>query len=205
VGGGLRAGLLGRVEAQLRASGIAQAALRHVRRLQRHPGEPALPSSLRPAPALRQGLAGLLTRAGPVRAVPLPFWAAAPALASSGPGVLPRLRSDVAARLCPGASPPWETVFLAMAAEAARVGLRELDRLQRMAAAGARLATGLDRRSQLPAAVGALLREPAVTPKSLAWSLRVTPQAALRLLRELDQAALVRETTGRRSFWAFAL
>jgi hypothetical protein len=185
----------------------------------RDPGAPAL---LRAAAAARDWMeagvqdlpsplaalaaaAGLLARAGLVRAVPLPFWAAAPALASGDPGALPRLRGDAAARLCPGAPPPWETVFLAMAAEAARAGLRELDRLQRAAAAGAGLATGLDRRSRLPAAVGALLREPAVTPKSLARSLRVTPQAALRLLRELEQAALVRETTGRRSFRAFAL
>jgi hypothetical protein len=96
-------------------------------------------------------------------------------------------------------------VFLAMAAEAARAGLRELDQLQRVAAAGAGLATEPDRRSRVPAAIDALLWEPAVTPNSLARPLRVTAQAALRLLRELDQAALVRETTGRRSFRAFAL
>ena len=48
-------------------------------------------------------------------------------------------------------------------------------------------------------------RQPAVTAKSLARHLRITPQAALRLLVALAKAGVVRETTGRRSFRAFAI
>jgi hypothetical protein len=91
-----------------------------------------------------------------------------------------------------------------MTAEAARAGLRELDRLQAVAAAGARLTAGADRRSRLPDAVASLLAVPALTPKALAVRLRLSPQAATRLLTQLAAAGLAREVTGRKSFRAFA-
>jgi hypothetical protein len=164
-----------------------------------------------PVQAMAAG-AAWLARAGCVRAVPLPFWAAAPALAQSArdQGVhdqagLPTLRPQAARRLGLDDDPSWPATFLALAAEAARAGLRELDRLEAAAAAGARLTAGLDRRSRLPEALAAVLHCPAVTAKGLAASLDVTPQAALRLIAELARAGIVRETTGRRSFRAFAL
>ena len=60
----------------------------------------------------------MLRRMGAAATVPLPLWAAWPALcAPDDPGVLPRLRGDTAARLAPdGAS--WPLVFLHLIAEA---------------------------------------------------------------------------------------
>ena len=166
-----------------------------------------------PLQAMAAG-AALLAHAKCLRAIPLPFWAAVPALAQTGQdgrrdqgqvSTLPELRAEAARRLGLGAAPSWPATFLAMTAEAARAGLRELDRLEAAGAAGARLTAGLDRRSRLPEALAAVLRRPAVTAKGLAASLDVTPQAALRLLAELADAGIVRESTGRRSFRAFAV
>lgn len=89
--------------------------------------------------------------------------------------------------------------------EAARAGQQELSRLQAAATSGAALIQGIDQRGRLPEAADFVLREPAVTAKSLARRLRITPQAALRLLVALAKAGVVRETTGRRSFRAFAI
>ena len=149
--------------------------------------------------------AGLLALGGALRAIPLPFWAAAPALAAGELHALPRLRGDVAARLFPEGSPGWPGVFLGLVAEAARAGLQELDRLQTAAQAGAALLAGLDPRARLPEVLDKVLREPVVTPKALSRGLRMTPQAALRLLSRLTNAGIVRETTGRQSFRAFAI
>jgi HTH DNA binding domain len=149
--------------------------------------------------------AALLSAGAVLRTTPLPFWGAAPALAAADPDGLPRLRSDAAARLSPAGSPAWPGVFLTLVAEAARAGLQELDRLQRSAAASGVLTQGIDQRSRLSDAIDFVLREPAVTAKSLARQLRITPQAALRLLTALAKAGVVRETTGRRSFRAFAV
>lgn len=142
---------------------------------------------------------------GALRAVPLPFWGAAPALAAGEPVRLPRLRGDAVRRLFPAGAPGWDGVFVAMVGEAAIAGLRELDRLKDAAGKGAALVAGLDRRARLPAALEAVLRSPAVTARGLAQALRITPQAALRLLTELGEAGIVRETTGRKSFRAFAV
>jgi predicted ArsR family transcriptional regulator len=90
-------------------------------------------------------------------------------------------------------------------AEAARSGLQELARLQAAVAAGAALTQWTDQRGRLPEALDFVLREPAVTTKGLARHLRLTPQAALRLLTALARGGVVRETTGRRSFRAFAI
>jgi DNA-binding MarR family transcriptional regulator len=90
-------------------------------------------------------------------------------------------------------------------AESARAGLRELDRLSDAAQRGATLTTSLDRRSRLAEVLDAVLRTPALTPKALARQLRITPQAATRLLATLAEAGIVAEITGRKSFRAFAV
>jgi hypothetical protein len=159
-----------------------------------------------PSPAAALAIsAGLLASGGALRAIPLPFWAAAPALAAGELHTLPRLRSDVAARLFPEGPPGWLAVFLSLTTEAARAGMQELDRLQTAAQVGAALLAGLDRRARLPEIIDRVLREPVVTTKGLSRALRITPQTALRLLNRLAGDGVVRETTGRRSFRAFAI
>jgi len=145
-----------------------------------------------------------LVRSNLLKTVPLPVWAAWPVLGQSDAGGLPRLRGEAARRLTGTARASWIVSFLVMTAEAARAGLRELDRLQAAAAAGARLTAGADRRSRLPDAVACLLAVPTLTPKALAVRLRLSPQAATRLLMQLATAGLAREVTGRKSFRAFA-
>ena len=147
-----------------------------------------------------------LARTGALRTIPLPCWAAWPVLGRAGAGAenLPRLRPETARRLTGADSASWAVSFLALAAEAARAGARELDRLQAAAAAGAKLAADLDKRSRLAAAVDVVVSVPVVTPKGLGEELAVTPQAANRLLGVLEKAGVVREVTGRGSFRAFA-
>jgi hypothetical protein len=134
----------------------------------------------------------LLKRMGAAAFIQLPLWASWAGLcAPDDPGVLPRLRSDSAARLAPdGAARP--AVFLHLVAEAARAGTRVLATLRQAAAAGTALAAQKDKRSHLGLAVDALLRQPALT-------------APLRLCAQLDEAGLVREMTGRGSFKAYSL
>jgi DNA-binding IclR family transcriptional regulator len=50
-----------------------------------------------------------------------------------------------------------------------------------------------------------VLAAPVLTPKTLAWQLALSPQAATRLLTTLAEAGVVREITGRKSFRAFAV
>jgi CRP-like cAMP-binding protein len=111
----------------------------------------------------------------------------------------------VARRLTGHESATWAMSFLAMAAEAARAGLRELDRLQAAATAGAALTTTRDPRARLDDALTVVLRHPALTPAMLAQRLGITPQAASRLLARLAAAGIVTEITGRKSFRAFAI
>jgi hypothetical protein len=118
---------------------------------------------------------------------------------------LPRLRPEAARRLIGQDRASWAVSCLALAAEAARAGLRELARLEATAAAGAALSGACDRRARLPDALAAVLRHPALTPLMLARQLRITPQAAARLLARLAQAGIVAEITGRKSFRAFAI
>ena len=99
----------------------------------------------------------------------------------------------------------WEGHFLRLVAESARAGLRELDRMAAAEATGRALAATGGARSRLGAAVEAVLRHPALTPKTLAARIGVTHQAALRLLAVLAQAGVVAEITGRRSFRAFSV
>jgi hypothetical protein len=144
----------------------------------------------------RAGLvvAAALVASGRLRAIPLPLWAAIPGRPASQWRDDPRF----------GAEPKAVIVALRQIAEAARGGLRELDRLLDAAAAGARLTAGLDRRSRLADAVDAVLRVPALTPTALARRLKVVPQTATDLCRQMAKAGVVREATGRKSFRAFA-
>ncbi len=150
------------------------------------------------------GAAALLAQAGPLRAVPLPFWAAYPALGQGGgPGEgLPGARADAPAQDA-GASAAWPATFCCLAREAALSGLRELDRLEGAAERGRVAAKGLDRRSRLPEALDAALRTPALTSTTLASRLNVAPQTTTALLRDLLAAGVVREVTGRKHFRAF--
>jgi hypothetical protein len=156
---------------------------------------------------LQAGLAAvcLLAHGGPARSICAPVWAAYPAVGYGDRDALPGLRSDVAARIA-GRSRGvgWPVVFLHLVAESARSGLRELDRLVAVAEQARALAEKVDRRSRLPDAVDAVLRTAVLTPKALAARLRVAPQTATALLRDLRSAGLAREVTGRGSFRAFA-
>jgi hypothetical protein len=93
--------------------------------------------------------------------------------------------------------------FLECVTAASMIGLRELARLQEAEKKGR--AIGSTKRSRLPDAVDAVLRSHIVTAASLAKSLRVTPQAAWALLRQLEAAGMVREATGRASWRAYVL
>lgn len=147
----------------------------------------------------------LLARMQTLRVVPLPFWAAWPALGQpEDMAGLPRLRPAIARDLAGVDRAPWPLSFLAFTAEAAQAGLRELDRLHDVAAASRELVAGLDRRARLPAAVDLVLASPLVTPRGLATKLNITLQAANRILAALETGSIVREVTGRGSFRAFA-
>jgi hypothetical protein len=152
----------------------------------------------------------LLARAGRLRAVSPPVWAAYPTLGCGDRAQLPRLRIDVAARLRPsgatsgGAGGGWVLAFLHLVTEGALAGLRELERLEALTEAAAGRLARCDRRSRLPEAFDAVLRVPALTPKALAARLALAPQTATALLRDLRTVGLAREITGRRSFRAFA-
>jgi hypothetical protein len=97
----------------------------------------------------------------------------------------------------------WPLAFLPLVAEGARTALRELDRLEATAEQGRGVVAGGDKRS--PDALDTLLRVPALTPKALAARLKVAPQTGTALLRALEGRGVVREVTGRGSFWAFAI
>jgi hypothetical protein len=120
------------------------------------------------------------------REISLPFWSA------------PEQRHH---RLVLRVGIEWMVGFLDCVAEAARTAAGELDRLQRAEAKGRSLARTA--RSRLPNALDAVLRAPIVTAGGLAKGLDVTPQAALGLLRQLREAEIVREATGRASWRAF--
>ena len=136
----------------------------------------------------------------------LPVWAAYPAVGFSGRDALPGLRSDAADRVAGRGRPvTWPLAFLHLVAESARMGLRELDRLEAAAEQGRGVVAGGDKRSRLPDALDALLRVPALTPKALAARLKVAPQTGTALLRALQGRGVVREVTGRGSFRAFAI
>lgn len=125
---------------------------------------------------------------GPRPPIGLPFWSA------------PEQRHH---RLTLHVGLAWMVEFLECVTAAAVIGLRELDRLQEAEKKGQGM--GSTARSRLPNAVDAVLRAHIVTAASLAKAIDVTPQAALGLLRQLMEAGIVREATGRASWRAFAL
>src|SRR6516225_1771954 len=166
-------------------------------------------AGLTEAPTPAQALllaAAMLARAGVLRAAYLLVWAAYPAMGFGDRAALPTLRSDAADRLVGWGVPvAWPLAFLHLVAESARMGLRELDRLDVAAEKGRALAAQADQRSRLPDAIESLLRHPALTPDALAAELRIARQTATALLRELQAKSLVREVTGRGRFRAFAI
>jgi hypothetical protein len=120
--------------------------------------------------------------------IPLPFWSA-PEAYHHRLGL--RIGFD------------WMAQFLECVAAAALRGLRELARL--LEAEKRRSDFGVTGRSRLPDALDTVLRAPVVTADSLAKALHVTPRAALGLLQQLIDGEVIRETTGRASWRAFAL
>ena len=166
-------------------------------------------AGLTEAPTPAQALllaAAMLARAGVLRAACLPVWTAYPAVGFGDRAALPTLRSDAADRLVRWGVPvSWPLAFLHLVAESARMGLRELDRLEATAEKGRALAAQADQRSRLPDAIESLLRHPALTPNALAAELRIARQTATALLQELQAKSLVREVTGRGRFRAFAM
>ena len=149
---------------------------------------------------------GRVVRQAPVRHVLVPVWSAYPAVGFGDRDALPTLRSDAADRLVGwGHAVGWPVACLHLIAESARLGLRELDRLETAAEQGRGALAGTDCRSRLPDALDALLRAPVLTPKALAAQLRIAPQTATALLRTLQAEGVVREVTGRGSFRAFAV
>ena len=93
--------------------------------------------------------------------------------------------------------------FLDCVTAAARIARDELDRLRRADEKSRPL--GRTARSRLPDAIDVMVRIPVVTARDLAASLDVTPQASLGLLRQLLEAGIVREATGRAAWRAFTL
>jgi predicted transcriptional regulator len=55
----------------------------------------------------------------------------------------------------------------------------------------------------LPEAIEAVIRAPIITARSLAKRLSVTHQAALGLLKQLVEADIIKEATGRSAWRAF--
>jgi hypothetical protein len=119
--------------------------------------------------------------------VTLPFWSA------------PELYRN---RLALRVGNAWLAGFLECTAAAARTGGDELVRLQRAAEKGRALPGTA--RSRLADALDAMLRAPVVTARGLAERLGVTPQAALGLLRQLVDAGIAHEATGRASWRVFS-
>ncbi|MCW3476906.1 helix-turn-helix domain-containing protein [Limobrevibacterium gyesilva] len=97
----------------------------------------------------------------------------------------------------------WLPGFLDCVAEAAGLAARELARLRQ---AEARAAT-LERtaRSRLPQAAALALRHPVISARLLADRLRISHRAGLDLTRQMVDARLIREATGRESWRAFVV
>jgi hypothetical protein len=100
--------------------------------------------------------------------------------------VLPVLRSKAADRVAGwGVSVAWPVAGLHLIAESARMGLRELGRLETVAEKGREALVGADRRSRLPDTLDAL-----------AARLRSAPQTATALLREMQAKGVVKAPRG---------
>ena len=116
----------------------------------------------------------------------LPLW-------SATPGQLEHLALT--------AGPAWTSGFLLTVANAARRAGQEVSRLQMAAEKAAALRRTA--RSQLPAAAALAVRLPVLTARGLASHFRLSPQAALILLKQLVATGVLRETTGRAAWRAF--
>jgi HTH DNA binding domain len=97
----------------------------------------------------------------------------------------------------------WLPLFLQAVGDAAMRGRQELARLQRAEAKAAGVVRTA--RSHLPDAVAVALRLPVVTPRLIAAAVGITHRAALGLTRELETSGVIRETTGRSAWRAFAV
>lgn len=133
-------------------------------------------------------LAACVWRDGHFRPLPLPFWSAPEPH---------HYRRDLHIGIA------WMVDFLACVEAAAKVGLDELARLENAEAKTRSLKRTA--RSRLPQAADAVLRAPIITARDLAKSLGITVQAALGLLRQLSEAGILQEATGRSSWRAFTL
>ena len=118
----------------------------------------------------------------------LPLWSAAPRCLE---------------RLGLTAGPAWLEGFLVAVVDAAQRAGQELTRLQ----TAAERASALRRtaRSQLPAAASLALRQPVLIARGVAERLRLSPQAALTLLKQLVAAGVLREATGRAAWRAYVV
>jgi hypothetical protein len=134
-------------------------------------------------------LAACLWRhAGSTPALALPLWSATPRQLSA----LGRL-----------SGPDWLAGFLGVVTDAAWRAGQDLSRLQIAATRAAALRRTA--RSRLPATATLALRHPVLTASGLAARLRITPQAALILLKQLVGAGVLREATGRAAWRAFVV
>jgi len=145
---------------------------------------------------LRAGFvaAAMVAGAGRLRAMPLPLWTARRALQGMRRLEAPFADTDEA-----------RCLLLRGIAEGARAAMTELDRLGGIIQRAEGMLRQRRRSSRMGDAIDAAIRTPCLTPTALGRRLGVTPQAATRLLREMAEAKLVREATGRRSFRAFAM
>ena len=139
-------------------------------------------------PTVAAFLAACLWRQdGTTPTVALPLWAAPPR------------RLDALA-LASGSA--WLAGFLTAVAEATDLAGRELTRLQEAESRAAEIRRTA--RSHLPEAVSVILRASVITAASLADRLRISPQAALGLVRCLLKAGVVDEVSGRTAWRAFS-
>ncbi len=152
------------------------------------PNEPPRCGSDRLGPASLFLGACLWRHDGDTPALALPIW-------SAGPARLEALARTVGAG--------WLPCFLAAVTDAARLAGQDLSRLQTAATRAAALHRTA--RSRLADAAAMALRQPVLTPRGLAERLRITPQAALILLKQLVAAEVLREATGRAAWRAFVV
>ena len=124
-----------------------------------------------------------------------------PATAATSPCPSGRRRPSSITALALRVGTEWQAGFLTCIAAASRAAREELAGLQRAQTAGAALARTA--RSHLPQALDHLLRTPVVTAHGLAESLAISPRAALGLLRQLTEAGVIHEATGRAAWRAF--
>jgi len=130
----------------------------------------------------------LWRRVGDTPSLALPIWSATPR------------HLDTLARTT---GPDWLACFLATVTDAARRAGQELSRLQTAATRAAALQRTA--RSRLSDTAALALRQPVLTASGLAEQLRLTPQAALVLLKQLIAAEVLREATGRAAWRAFVI